>query len=247
MAGPWEQYQQTAEPSGPWTQYAAAPKSLMEQIPGAMPTTAPTKPSMYQRALGVAEVPIGMLGGIVSGVAGPLANIYGNVTSGSFGQPEGVRAGRRLQTRAEQAVGYTPVTQPGAENIQAVGETLAPLVGVPIPTMNALARSLKAPAQLASNALIGEAQLVAPRVAEIVKAPGVRKAATQQADIARNAVRNQTLEEGQALGLKVPPGNVTPSLQNVTLERLAGKTRLESKIQAENTPVFDDIARRALD
>jgi hypothetical protein len=228
---------------------ATPAKFAPDEVPNdRMPLTpAPAAPSLYQRALGVAEVPFGMLGGAVSGVVGPLANIYGNVTSGSFGQPEGVRAGQRSQARAEQAVGYRPVTQPGAENIQAVGEALAPLIGVPIPTMNALARSLKAPAQLASNALIGEAQLAAPRVAEIVKAPGVRKAATQQADMARNAVRNQTLEEGQAMGLKVPPGSVTPSLQNVTLERLAGKSRLESKIQASNEQIINDAARRALD
>ena len=234
MAGPWEQYQQTAEPSGPWTQYAATPKSLMEQIPGAVPTTAPTKPSMYQRALGVAEVPIGMLGGIVSGVAGPLANIYGNVTSGSFGQPEGVRAGRRLQTRAEQAVGYTPVTQPGAENIQAVGETLAPLIGVPLPTMNALARTSSAPIRLATNALRGEAELVSGAVGNLVKA---RSAATQAANEAKsyaNAPQIEAAQTAQKLGLVLNPSISNPTAGTRAISALGGKEATTKLAQGNN-------------
>lgn len=245
MAGPWEQYQQTAEPSGPWTQYAAAPKSLMEQIPGAMPTTAPTKPSMYQRALGVAEVPIGMLGGIVSGVAGPLANIYGNVTSGSFGQPEGVRAGRRLQTRAEQAVGYTPVTQPGAENIQAVGRALAPLVGVPIQTMNALARTSSAPIRLATNALRGEAELVGGAVSEAAKA---RSVATQAANVTKsyaNAPQIDAAQIGLRLKLAADPSVANPTASTRALSAIAGP-KLSADLATSNIARVKQLVREDL-
>jgi hypothetical protein len=204
---------------------APAAKFASNEVPNdRMPLTpAPPAPSLYQRLLGVAEVPLGMLGGAVSGVVGPLAHIYGNVTSGSFGQPEGVRAGERSQARAEQAVGYKPVTQPGAENIQAVGEALAPLIGVPIPTMNALARGLKAPAQLASNALIGEAQLAGGAVASKVKA---RSAATQAANVAKsyaNAPLIEAAQIAQRRGLALPPSISNPSKTTRAMSAIAGR------------------------
>jgi len=222
--------------------------SLVDQIPGMPPVTAPApSPSLYQRVLGAAEVVPGLIGGAVSSVAAPVAGFVSSLTSGKFGTPEGAAAGERTVKRTQEMLGYRPVTQPGAENIQAVGEAMAPLVGVPVPTMNALARTSGAPLRLATNALRGEAELVGGAVSNLATAPAARKAAAQKVDIARHAVRNQTLEEGQALGLKVTPGSVTPSIQNVTLERLGGKSRLESQIQDQNTLVFDNTARRALD
>ena len=226
----------------------ATPKSLVAQIPGMPAVSAPTPaPSLYQRALGVAEVVPGMLGSVVGGVVAPVAGLVSSLTSGKFGTREGAAAGEQTVKRVQEMLAYKPVTQPGAGNIQAVGEVLAPLVGVPFPTLNALARTSSAPIRLATNALRGEAELVGGAVSNLAKASTARKVAAQQTDIARNAVRNQTLEEGQALGLKVTPGSVTPSIQNVSLERLGGKTRLESQIQTGNTPVFDNIARRAID
>lgn len=226
----------------------AAPKSLVDQIPGMLPVAAPAPaPSLYQRVLGAADVVPGMLSGAVGSVVAPIAGLVGTLTSGQFGTPAGVQAGQRAMRRTQEAMGYRPVTQSGAENLQAIGEALAPLVGIPIPTINALARTSNAPIRLATNALRGEAELVGDAVSNLAKASTARKVAAQQTDNARNAVRNQTLEEGQALGLKVTPGSVTPSIQNVSLERLGGKTRLEAQIQTGNTPVFDNIARRAID
>lgn len=209
---------------------AAAPaKFAPDEVPNdRMPLTpAPAAPSLYQRALGVAEVPLGMLGGAVSGVVGPLANIYGNVTSGSFGQPEGVRAGQRTQARAEQAVAYKPVTQPGAENIQAVGEALAPLIGVPLPTMNALARSLQAPAKLPylQNALTGEARMLGETVANI-PAIKARSAATQAANVAKsyaNAPQIEAAQTAQRLGVALPPSISNPTKTTRAMSAIAGK------------------------
>ena len=209
---------------------AAAPaKFASNEVPNdRMPLTpAPAAPSLYQRALGVAEVPLGMLGGAVSGVVGPLANIYGNVTSGSFGQPEGVRAGQRSQARAEQAVGYKPVTQPGAENIQAVGEALAPLIGVPLPTMNALGRSLQAPAKLPylQNALTGEARMLGETVANI-PAIKARSAATQAANVAKsyaNAPQIEAAQTAQRLGVALPPSISNPTKTTRAMSAIAGR------------------------
>jgi hypothetical protein len=67
-----------------------------------------------------------------------------------------------------------------------------------------------------------------------------------QADQARNAVRDLTVRAGQAEGYVVTPGSVSPSAQNVLLERLAGKTRTQQAAAVENQQVTDRLARRSL-
>lgn len=62
----------------------------------------------------------------------------------------------------------------------------------------------------------------------------------------QNAVRDLTIRAGQSEGLVTTPGSVTPSGQNVLLERIAGKTGLQQKAAARNQPEIDRLARRAV-
>ena len=230
------------------TTTATATKSLVDQIPGGENAPAPTvkpTPSLYQRALGVAEVLPGMAGGMVAGVAGPIAHVIGNVTSGAFGSPAGVRAGQQLQTRAEQAVGYKPVTQAGAENLQTVGAALAPLVGVPFPTMNALVGSLGAPARLASNALRGEAELVGGAVSEAAKA---RSVATQAANVAKsyaNAPQIDAAQIGLRLKLAADPSVANPTASTRALSAIAGP-KLSADLATSNIARVKQLVREDL-
>lgn len=61
-----------------------------------------------------------------------------------------------------------------------------------------------------------------------------------------NAVRDQTLREGQAQGFVVTPGSVTPTVGNILLERIGGKTRVEQLAGVRNQQVTDSLARRAV-
>jgi len=82
--------------------------------------------------------------------------------------------------------------------------------------------------------------------------PSVTAAAAQarqvQLDMQRsqNAVRDLTIRAGQSEGLVTTPGSVTPSGQNVLLERMAGKTALQQKAASRNQPEIDRLARRAV-
>ncbi len=71
-------------------------------------------------------------------------------------------------------------------------------------------------------------------------------AAAAQSAQARNAVRDQTLRDGQQQGLMVTPGSVNPSGRNVAMEQIAGKSRVEQQISLRNQEVFDSLARRAV-
>jgi hypothetical protein len=61
-----------------------------------------------------------------------------------------------------------------------------------------------------------------------------------------NAVRDDTLREGQAQGFVVTPGSVTPTIGNMLLERIGGKTRVEQLAGVRNQKVTDSLARRAI-
>lgn len=202
----------------------AAPKSLVAQIPGMPAVSAPTPaPSLYQRALGVAEVVPGMLGGVVGGVVAPVAGLVSSLTSGKFGTREGAAAGEQTVKRVQEMLAYKPVTQPGAENIQAVGEVLAPLVGVPFPTLNALARTAAPPLSLAANALRGEAQLVGGAVSEAAKARAAVRQVTNEAKSYANAPQIDAAQTAQRLGVALPPSISNPTKTTRAISAIAGR------------------------
>lgn len=72
------------------------------------------------------------------------------------------------------------------------------------------------------------------------------KQARLQAQQQQNAVRDLTVRQGQAEGYVVTPGSITPSAQNVLVERLAGKTRTQQQAASQNQQVTDRLARRAV-
>lgn len=82
--------------------------------------------------------------------------------------------------------------------------------------------------------------------------PGVAISAAQarqarlQAEQQRNAVRDLTIRSAQQEGYLVTPGSVTPSAQNVLVERVAGKTRTQQEAAVRNQQVTDRLARRAV-
>lgn len=72
------------------------------------------------------------------------------------------------------------------------------------------------------------------------------KQARLQAQQQQNAVRDLTIRQGQAEGYVVTPGSITPSAQNVLIERLGGKIRTQQEAASRNQQVTDRLARRAV-
>jgi hypothetical protein len=89
-------------------------------------------------------------------------------------------------------------------------------------------------------------------LATAMATPGAMTAAAQQRQLAlqaqqqANAVRDATIRSAQQVGFVATPGSVTPSGQNVLLERLAGKTRLEQLASSRNQSTADRLARQAV-
>ena len=203
-------------------------------------------PSLYQRALGVAEVVPGMLGGVVGGVVAPVAGLVSSLTSGKFGTRKGAAAGEQTVKRVQEMLAYKPVTQPGAENIQAVGEALAPIVGVPIPTLNALARTAAPPLSLVTNALRGEAQLVGGAVSEAAKTRAAARQVANEAKSYANAPQIDAAQIGLKLKLAADPSVSNPRASTRAFAALAGP-KISADLSANNIArvkqlVRDDLA-----
>jgi hypothetical protein len=56
-------------------------------------------------------------------------------------------------------------------------------------------------------------------------------------------VKNRTLQQGQQLGLKVPPSSVNPSTTNQLLEGLSGKIKTEQSASLANRDVANKVAK----
>lgn len=92
--------------------------------------------------------------------------------------------------------------------------------------------------------LLGLATSVAVPTLSVTRAQA--RQAQMQAEQQRNAVRDLTIRQAQSEGFITTPGSVTPSTQNVLLERLAGKTRTQQEAAVRNQQVTDRLARRAV-
>ena len=223
------------------------PRTLLSQIPGAENAPAPKAeitPSLYQRVLGAAEVPIGMLGSAIAAPIAGAAGIVSNLTSGKFGTQEGLRIADETRQRVQRKL-YQPVTETGAQNLQAVGQVLEPLTGVPIPTMNALAQSAAAPLRMGTNALRGEAQLVGGAIADKVK---TRAAATQAANEATsyaNAPQIEAAQIGTRLKLAADPSVSNPTAATRAFIALAGP-KLSADLSARNIARVKQLVREDL-
>lgn len=129
---------------------------------------------------------------------------------------------RAAPTLAGQARAATGMASTGALTGTA-GQLVTEATGEPA---LGLATSMAAPGLMVSNAQARQARL--------------------QAQKRQNAVRDLTIRQAQAEGFVTTPGSVTPNAQNVLVERIAGKTRVQDEATTQNQKTVDKLARRAV-
>jgi len=172
--------------------------------------------SMRDRIMGVIETPAALVGGLASGIAAPIAGIYGQLSSPApQGSPEARAAGEAMAAKA-RAQFYQPRTETARDILGAVGkvtEGLPPVLG------GSLGTSLNA---LAGPAMQQTGAMVRPAVAQAV-AP-VRNALTRKqpemvgmgaASTAEDLMRQQRLEQ---FGIRATAGERESNLQKQQFE-----------------------------
>jgi len=201
------------------------------RIPGAIPQPKPPQTSFWRgdpnkSILGniaqagsdvgslMSEVPISLATGAASGIIAPLTAFATRLTGGDEYQAD------KALKEALQRYTYQPRNEMAQNAVSAIGETLAPLVGVPIPTLNALGRT--APA--AVNALKARATTAAPEITNMLRRPASETMVGMGAASTELPMQRQTMAESARIPLKMSKGQLTRDLEQQQFEHETGKT-----------------------
>ena len=263
-SNPFDQFEM-APPSGVPRGQLNAPAMPQDQMPGSRQTyTAAEVPGaalqnlpasaqrfasgvvggLQQLATSPVETVSGLVGGALDISAGALQNVLPQnvvdvINKFDFDSNSAKRAvemaNRAGGVIAKRYGSYENVKRTLAEDPVGAAADLSTLLGV---------GALGTGSQVLSRA----STLTNPLTA--VTAPVTAVAKRGQAKMTKqqklNAVRDDTLREGQAQGFVVTPGSVTPTVGNILLERIGGKTRVEQLAGVRNQQVTDSLARRAV-
>jgi hypothetical protein len=111
------------------------PAPTLSQIPGGenVSTAQPKPPSLQDKILGAAEVPLTLGSSLVSGLVSPIAGVYGTLTSGKYGTQEGIKAGEKTAANVAEALTYQPRTETAQNTLQSLAGAISgvpPVIGV---------------------------------------------------------------------------------------------------------------------
>ena len=205
---------------------APAARSLVSQIPterGANLTPTPQEPvSLIDKIYGAAEVLPAMAGGMVGGVVTPIAQLGYELFGGQAFTPQGRAAAAEFGKKVQSQF-YQPRTEKGQEYTAAIGNALAPLVGVPIPTLNALGQSVPAAARAIRDVGRSEANLIGGAIAVPLEARAARIQEGRVAQSYANAPIIDATKAAERQGLAMDPAVTNPTMRNRFKGMLVGK------------------------
>lgn len=250
-ANPFDQFDAPGMPQdqmpGSRQTYTAAevPGAALQNLPASAQRFASgVVGGLQQLATSPVETVSGLVGGALDIGAGALQNVLPqnvvDVINKFDFDPNSAKRAVEMANRAGGAIAkrygsYENVKRTLAEDPVGAAADLSTLLGV---------GAMGTGSQVLSRA----STLTNPLTA--VTAPVTAVARRGQAKMTKqqklNAVRDDTLREGQAQGFVVTPGSVTPTVGNILLERIGGKTRVEQLAGVRNQQVTDSLARRAI-
>jgi hypothetical protein len=205
---------------------APVDRSLVSQIPterGANLAPTPQEPvSLIDRIYGAAEVLPAMAGGMVGGVVTPIAQLGYELFGGQAFTPQGRAAAAEFGKKVQSQF-YQPRTEKGQEYTAAIGNALAPIVGVPIPTLNALGQSAGPAARAIRDVGRSEANLIGGAIAVPLEARAARIQEGRVAQSYANAPIIDATKAAERQGLAMDPAVTNPTMRNRFKGMLVGK------------------------
>lgn len=252
MAKPWEKYsaapvaQSAIAPAAanpkPWEKYAAdAGRVPTEDVPivdeAGRILDFPEYPknpetSMGEDILGAGEAALavgtGLTGGSVGMIGGTIRGILDEFASGKFGSDEAADRIERAATEGGAALTYEPRTQSGRQQVQAIGEAMAPLaaLGPMVAETAAISQGLGAVAPIARgyaqgavDRVRGSSPVPAARVEPSLGAMGAAPAAAQTSEGLAKAVVEST---------KAPSRKKIPTMERLASEVMPDETILQA-------------------
>ena len=220
--------------------------ALAKQYGGAdMPAPPALRPQESNGILGpirgAIETGAGLVSGVVSAPLVEAAKIYGTLTSGKYGTPEGIRAGEEFGKQFQRNF-YQPRTEEGKQYLQNVGEAAARsgMQGVPLPVLADLSKGMSAATRAAP---------ITQQISTAAKMPFEKqiqaKRERMSAESYTKAPQLDAAAEAQRLKIALNPADIDPSVSTRFLSAAAGPRGPESLATA-NKPRVTEIAKNEL-
>jgi hypothetical protein len=208
------------------------------------PTPQPTKQEssgILGPIRGAIEAGAGLVTNVVTAPIVEGAKIYGALTSGKFGTPEGIRAGEEFGSQFQRNF-YQPRTEEGQRYLQNISEAASKtgMQGVPLPMLADLSRGVSAATRAAP---------LSEQVSTAAKMPFEKQIQAKRerlsAESYAKAPQLDAIAEAQRLKIALNPTDVDPSVISRAYSAAAGPRGPEALALA-NKPRVTEIAKTEL-
>ena len=190
---------------------------------------------------GAIEAGAGLVTGVITAPFVEGAKIYGALTSGKFGTPEGIRAGEEFGSQFQRNF-YQPRTEEGQRYLQNISEAASKtgMQGVPLPMLADLSRGVSAATRAAP---------LSTQVSTAAKMPFDKQIQAKRerlsAESYAKAPQLDAIAEAQRLKIALNPTDVDPSVISRAYSAAAGPRGPEALALA-NKPRVTEIAKTEL-
>jgi hypothetical protein len=190
---------------------------------------------------GAIEAGAGLVTGVFTAPVVEGAKIYGALTSGKFGTPEGIRAGEEFGSQFQRNF-YQPRTEEGQRYLQNISEAASKtgMQGVPLPMLADLSRGVSAATRAAP---------LSTQVSTVAKMPFEKQIQAKRerlsAESYAKAPQLDAIAEAQRLKIALNPTDVDPSVISRAYSAAAGPRGPEALALA-NKPRVTEIAKTEL-
>jgi hypothetical protein len=195
--------------------------------------TAQKSSSILGPIRGAIEAGAGLITGMATAPIVEGAKIYGTLSSGKYGTPEGIRAGEEFGQRFQQNF-YQPRTEEGQRYLRAIGEAAASsgMQGVPLPILADLGRGVSTATRAAP---------LTQQVSTVAQMPFQKQLqARAEAASLRDYARGPQIDaaaNAQRLKIAIDPTNIEPSASSRFYSGMAGPRGPEALSAANKNQV----------
>jgi hypothetical protein len=190
---------------------------------------------------GAIEAGAGLVTGVITAPFVEGAKVYGALTSGKFGTPEGIRAGEEFGRQFQRNF-YQPRTEEGQRYLQNISEAASKtgMQGVPLPMLADLSRGVSTATRAAP---------LSAQVSTVAKMPFEKQIQAKRerlsAESYAKAPQLDAIAEAQRLKIALNPTDVDPSVISRAYSAAAGPRGPEALALA-NKPRVTEIAKTEL-
>jgi hypothetical protein len=206
-------------------------------------------PYTYLReGIGALETPIALAGSVIgSGIVGPVAGVYKNISEGTYGQPISDKYASEIAQKVSGA--FAPRTAEGRRNVQAIAdiagsEALRPLqgaIGLPVTTIPQ--GSIKPAVNYVKNIANEQVSAAAAPVINALETRAANKLIGKTAASYERGPQIDAAKEANRLGFALDPAISNPTMGNKMRELAIDPSAMHDTLSEANKPRWGKVAK----